>query len=85
MPPKVAELKLRQEEVSSLKNRLSETEAKLKEEQRVHAKLRFDSEQRQHQLNAVESLIATEQEKHRWNVEKILTSKTALEEGNQRK
>ena len=70
--------------VSALKNKLSETETQLKEEKRIHAKLRYDAEQKQQQVNAIENLIAIEQEKHKWNVDKIVSSVQAHKESCER-
>lgn len=58
-------------ELAKLKNKLVEIEARLKEENKITARLKAHNEKKMHQITRVETELAAEQERFRWKREEL--------------
>ncbi len=67
-------------EIAKVKNKILEIESQLKEEKKISAKLRANSEKKIHQLSVIDDAIAAEMESFRWKKENILFSQSSFVE-----
>ncbi len=67
------------EEVSNLKQKITDTNTQIKEERQINARLLSESEAREQQSAKIEVLITKEEEKHRWNKQMIQDNMSTLE------
>lgn len=73
------------EEVSSLKNRLSELESQLEENKKLNKRLRNDAEKKITAINDVNKRIAKENEQHKWKKEHLISKISDIEIESARK
>ncbi len=76
MPAAVSRLN----EIGKVKNKVLEVENQLKEEKKISAKLRENSEKKIHQISIVDDAIAAEMETFRWKKEKLLFAQNSFEQ-----
>ena len=67
-------------ELGKLKNKILEAEIQLKDEKKIAAKLRENSEKKIHQLSLSDDAITAELESFRWKKEQLVFSKESFEE-----
>ena len=73
------------EEVSSIKNRLSELEAQLEDNKKLNKRLHSDAEKKISAINTVNNRIAKENEQHKWRKEHLISKISDIEIESSRK